>query len=155
MVKQKSMKKALITTTLILATLLLITPTHNLAIQPENVDVTIRITWFDPLIKDKDVTSAADVYFKIIHDSGSYTSDTAWNDYEDEADYELDNTDFDGNGYYDEQYWDIDLDTGDLTWIIEAWDEDNIGADDLLFSGILTIKDPGTSGSHSDDDVFA
>ena len=25
----------------------------------------------------------------------------------------------------------------------------------MLFSGILTIKDPGTSGSHSDDDVFA
>ncbi|MCE7748505.1 MAG: hypothetical protein GPJ51_08900 [Candidatus Heimdallarchaeota archaeon] len=155
MKKQQIKKRTLICSFILFSTLLLITPIHTLAIQPENVDVTIRIADFDTLYKDKDVTSAGDVYFKIIHDTGTEESGTAWNDYEDEGDYDLSNTDFDGNGYYDEQYWNVDLDTGDLTWIIEVWDEDNVGGDDLLFRGTLTIKDPGTSGSHSNDNVIA
>ena len=136
------------------STLLIVSPMHTLALEPEEVHVTIRITDFDTLVKDKDALSAGDVYFKIIHDTGTEISGTATNDYEDEGDYDLSNTDFDGNGYYDELYWNIDLDTGDLTWTIEVWDAD-AGADDLLFKGTLTIKDPGTTGSHSDDYVFA
>lgn len=76
------------------------------------------------------------------------------NDYEDEDDFELDNPDFDGNGYYNWQYWGIDLDTGDLTWTIEVWDDDWL-LDDLIFRGTLTIRDPGTSGSYSNDEVLA
>ena len=154
MIGQTNKKKIIFSSLLIFVALLLTTPIHTLALQPEEVDVVIRITWFQTLWKDTDLTSAGDVYFKIIHDTETSTSGTAWNDYEDEGDFELDNDDFDGNGYYNQQYWDVDLDTGYLTWIIEAWDEDTFG-DDLIFKGRLTIKDPGTTGSYSNDEVLA
>ncbi len=152
MIKKHNFKQTISFSILILSTLLM-TPNSTLAVQPENVDVVIRITWFDSLLVDKDV-GAADVYFKIKHDTGTSSSGVAKNDYSAIGDYELDNNDFDGNGYYNQQYWDVDLDTGDLTWTIEVWDQD-VGADDLLFNGTLTIKDPGTSGSHSTDPVYA
>ena len=139
---------------LILSTLVIINSTNTLALEPDEVDVTIRFYYLDYLYKDQDLFNGADVYLKIIHQTGTDTSGTATDDYEDMGVFSLDNDDFDGSGLYTQQYENVDLDTGDLTWNIEVWDAD-VGADDLLFEGLLTIKNPGTTGSYSSTYVDA
>lgn len=139
---------------LLVSSICVISTTTVLALEPEEVDVTIRFYYLDYLYKDQDFWNGADVYLKILHQTGTSTSNTATDDYEDMGVFSLDNDDFDGDGLYTQQYENVDLDSGDLTWNIEVWDEDP-GADDLLFEGLLTIKDPGSTGSHSSTDVNA
>ena len=146
-------KPILVLTLLIFSSIVIIGPMNTLATDPNEVDVTIVIYELKYLTKDTDTFSAGDIYFAISH-STTQTSDVATDDYEDgsTANYDLENDDFDEDGYFDKQYDNIRLNTGLLDWVIEVYDEDS-GADKLLFQGILTVKDTDSTGEVEYDDV--
>ena len=119
-------KPILVLTLLIFSSIVIIGPMNTLATDPNEVDVTIVIYELKYLTKDTDTFSAGDIYFAISH-STTQTSDVATDDYEDgsTANYDLENDDFDEDGYFDKQYDNIRLNTGLLDWVIEVYDEDS------------------------------
>jgi len=120
---------------------------------PDEVSVVIRIKNFSPFEIDGDTFGPGDIFFRITYDGTEYESGVAWNDYEDDhgSTADLYNTDFDGSGYYDESFMDLNLNYDELDWVIEAYDT-VIGAK-LLFKGTFTVKTPTDSGTRSYTDV--